>query len=795
MFSNYYKVAVRNFKNQNVYSVLNILGLTMGITFGLILILFVKNEFSYDRFHPDAGNLYRVVSDARIQNTSILAPNVPSPLGPYLSKGNPELEYVSRMFTLDKTLIVANGKSIYSNSMYAVDGNFLKMFGFKLVSGDIESALNEPNGIVLTRSEALKFWDNEDAVGKSLVIDNKVTLNVTGILENIPATTHFDFAALVSYNSFPDRRNSGNWVNFSDFLYIKTPPDMTDEDLHQRLNEVYSEYMLPYFESVNASCKFIVQPVTSIHLNSDLRGELKTNASANQVYIFLVLAVFLLVMAGINYVNIATARSATRTKEIGVRKTLGSYNGQIRNQFLVESLMFAFFSTLLSLVLVEFLTPYFNVLLNKSISLRELFDWKLLVVILSIILSLGVLGGLYPAVFISRFKPVEVLKGKMIYKPGGVRLRMVLVVFQFAVSIIMIISTWLISDQINYIRNKDLGFESRDLVVLDASFQKGRNRIGTFLTQTRSHASIESISSTAYIPASSDESFTTFMVSVNEGVKEQLFKTFHADRQFIPTLGLELITGNNFSTRGVMQRDEVIINQSLADRMGGGEDAIGRSLSYVDGQRFIHAKVVGVVNDFHSRSFHEEIKPLVILPRYNNTRLLIRLNSEQRDQSIQDLKQAWSESFPEVPMEIQYLEDEVEKLYTVDENTARIMPVFSMVSVFIAILGLFGLASFTIEYRRKEIGVRKISGANLRDIIWIVNANYIKLVLTATLAAWPISYLVISLWMKGFAYTTSINPMVFVYSVLTALITALATVSYHTWKAVNINPVNTLGQD
>ena len=762
------------------------------------MLIYILDEFSYDQFHENPAQLYRVVSDAKIRDTHFEVPATPAPLGPTIEQYYPQIIDFARVSRLERSMLFASNKHFYEDEIYAVDPSFLKMFNFSFLYGDPSTALATTGGIVLSEKTALKYFSSTDVVGQTLVLNDSIDMRIDGVLAKMPRNTHFAFDILIPYKAVISDEQAQTWGSFNDYTYLRLPDGVDNKTFTPVLQQLYMDKMADAFAMFNSSCDFRIQAVTDIHLKSALRGEFKPNGNLSYIQIFGAAAILLLLVAGINYTNLATARSSQRSKEVGVRKALGSYRSQLRVQFLIESLSIAFLAVFISLVLVDLLLPGFNVVTGKSFTLQDGFNLQLISVAFAIMLVIGILAGLYPAAILSSFQPQEVLKGVQFGASRKSTFRGLLVGFRFMVSIVMMIGTWLVFAQLKYLDNADLGFKKENLILVDLRSGNAIDQYEVLKNRLGQYPEILSVGGANGAPGEDDEILSSYRLETPSGMQEQLVKNFSADASFLNTIGATMVAGDPFPTHlGDEAFEGVIVNEAFVKSIGWTEP-VGMKVEYGindDLGALTQAKVTGVVADFHIMSLHEVIEPLLIHYREENGLMLVRLDPENLKAGIKLTANIWDKTVATSPFEYSFVDDTFEQKYETDRRKASVLASFSVLTIIVACLGLFGLSSYSAEQKRKEVGIRKISGASVASIAILFNKQYLRLALISTIVAWPLAYYAIDFWLQNFVYRIDIDFEAFLFAGLAAIGITLVTVSYHTIIAANSDPVNVINRD
>ena len=792
MIKNLLLVAVRNFKRDKGYGILNILGLTIGITFSLFLIFYIKDELSYDKYHKKADRIYRINSYAKEPDKDVMKWAItPFPMGPALKKDYPEVEEAVRFVGNGKTMYKNGDLRFYEDKIFYCDSNIFKVFTYNFIDGDPKTALVEPNSMVLTQSIAEKFFGkNQGIVGRSLQNDKGDVYKITGVIKDVPKNSHILFNILISISSLP--KDFGNsWGQFGFFNYVLLRPNVNAASFEKKLLPVYDKYLAPLFAQYNIKIHFGVQPITSIHLHSDMTNEPEELGSISYVYIFGAVALFMLVIACINYMNLTTARSARRAKEIGIRKVTGSSKIQLVAQFLVESTLTAFIALLLSIGLIALFLQTFNSLSGKSISFSSLLEPSTFFILLAIVFLVGLMGGSYPSFYLSQFNPVHVLKGSLSKSSSNVTLRRALVVVQFTISMIMLICTWVVYGQLKYLRNQDLGFNKEHVLSLAANANNDiRSKILAFKNDVQKYPGILSVSTAQTTPGGQFVNFNLFSVESENGFKDQGVDCYGIDEDFFKTLGMQIKKGRNFSGLSDTLRS-IIVNENMVKSFGW-NNPIGKKVKFPGDTTAFYFEVVGVVKDFNQKSLYNPISPLILFYRPNSNGIQIKLRSNNIPSTIAGIEKSWKTTFPDLPFSYTFLEQDFNSQYAADEKRGKIFSAFSILTILITCLGLLGLIAFTTAQRQKEISIRKVMGAGIRQIVPLMTTNFVLLVGISCLIAFPVAYLFMNNWLKIFPYNTGLTVQPFLLSAIVVLLITLLTVIFHTIKAAIANPVKSL---
>jgi putative ABC transport system permease protein len=790
MIKNLLLVALRNFKRDKWYSLLNILGLTIGITFSLFLIFYIKDELAYDRYHKKADRIYRINSYIKEPDKDMLKWAITQyPLGPQLKKDYPEVEESVRFVPNGRVMYKKGALRFYEDKVFYTDSNVFRMFTYDFIEGDPKTALLAPNTIVITQSVAEKYFGKQKALGQSLENTSGDIYKVTGVVKNVPKNSHFIFNVLISTSSLPNDFQS-SWGNFSFYTYVLLNQNTTAASFGKKLAPMYDKYMAAIFAQYKIKIHYGIQNITAIHLHSDMGNEPEELGSISYIYIFAAVAFFMLIIACINYMNLTTARSARRAKEIGIRKVTGSTKSQLVAQFLVESTLTALFALLLSIGFIALLLPYFNSLSGKFITFGSLLDPGTSLILLGIILFVGFVGGSYPAFYLSKFNPVTILKGSLSKSSSNVTLRRGLVVVQFTISMIMIICTWIVYGQLTYLRNRDLGFNKEQVLTVSAN---ANNDIGSKITSFRNEVrNLPGVAaaSTAESTPGRGISFNLFTVQTESGYLDKGVDVYGVDENYFNTLGIKMHEGRNFSGLPDTLRS-IIVNQQMVKEFGW-KTAIGKHVKFPGDTSGRYLEVVGVIKDFNQKSLYNPIAPLIMYYRNASGNFQLKLDAKNIPRTITSVENTWKKIFPDLPFEYTFLDQDFDSQYAADQKRGKIFTSFSILTVLITCLGLLGLIAFTTQQRQKEISIRKILGAGVGEIVPLITTNFIVLVGISCIVAFPVAYLFMSKWLDIFPYNTGLSVFPFIMSAIMVLVITLLTVIFHTMKAALTNPVESL---
>ena len=787
MWYSYFKIAWRNLFRQKAFSFINIFGLAIGMACSILILFWVQDELSYDRFHAHADQLYRITTSTPDIKAAVSA----APMGAALQAEMPEVKNTVRLSSSTNLFSVGERK-FEEKRVFFADATFLKLFSFPLRQGNPKTALQRPDGILITEAMAQKYFGKAEALGQIIRKDNQDNFTVTGILANVPANSHLqvDFILPISFIARTDRDLKENrWGNFNFYTYVQLHANaVSSPQAFQKLNQRVNQFFQKNYDKLKID--FQLQPVTSIHLHSDLLRGIPGNGSIQYVRIFSVVAFFIMAVAGINFMNLATARSARRAKEVGLRKVIGAQRSQLIGQFLGESLIISGLALLLAILLVGALLPAFNHLAAKNLTLN-LRDAQMLFSLLGLALITGLVSGSYPAIFLSGFQPVKVLKGAFKIGAGNVFFRNGLVVTQFVVSIVLLVGTAVVYKQLQYIQNKHLGFDKENLVYLPMTGELW-NKQQSLEIELKRNPLTSQFTTVSNLPTN----LTTGTINVQwEGkdpASQPVFPEMAVDENFISVFKMKLLSGRNFSAKLKSDTANYIVNETALRIMGMTEaTAIGKSLSFGG----VKGTIIGVVQDFNFKPMQHAIEPLVLYFRPWNSTVVVRTPPGNTEATIQALEKISRQLNPAFPFTYNFLDQDIANLYQSEQRMGHIFNVFAVLAIFISCLGLYGLSAFMAEQRTKEIGVRKVLGASVWDIVYLLSKNFTKLLVLAMVIAVPLAWWAMHSWLAGFAYRIGVNWMILLAACLTALLIAGLTVSYESVKAAVANPVKALRRE
>jgi len=797
MFMNYMKLTFRNIRRHKVYSLINIGGLAVGLACCFLIISYILYELSYDKYHTYSDRIYRIGMEAEISGSHLKAPRSGAPVAPALVADFPEVENAVRINLLERKPFRYDEKEFNEDRVYFGDNSIFDVFSFELLLGDKADALSAPFSIVLTERLARKYFGEENPVGKIISVGNDDQYTVTGVMRNVPRNSHFIFDGLCSFETLtvinPDRMSAWLPIDYCTYILLQENADYLA--LEAKFPAFINKYMGSLLEALGGRMEFFLQPLTDIHLHSHLEVELEGNSDIAYVYIFSAVAFLILLIACINFMNLATARAATRSREVGVRKALGAERSRLVNQFLGESIIYGLISVCLAFLIVITALPYISSVSGIDLQLDYGRNPWLPVTFVLFGLAAGAAAGIYPAFYLSSFEPAGSLKRTILTGRSKSGFRSVFVVTQFVISIALIIGTFIISGQLDYLKEKRLGFNKEQVVVLPLTDDTLFDSLPSLKKELMNYDNITGVSASSTVPGG----FLAGELVVPEGFSDdqsQIIRSIAIDHDFIPVMEIEIIEGRNFSPDfSGDPENSVLINQTAAERFGW-EDPVGKTIQLYRSEKLdvIHPQtVIGVVKDFHVESLYKKIEPLYIQyrPGYFKN-LSIRTKATNISATLAFIQSKIEDFAPGNLFDYFFLDASFDSQYRTEEKLNRIFSGFTSIAILIACIGLFGMASFITEMRTKEIGVRKVLGASTSEILLLLLKEFFKWVLIANVIAWPLAWYGMNKWLQNFAYHTEINPAIFVLSGLLSMAVAFLTVSYQTTRAARANPVDSL---
>ncbi len=799
MFKNYLKIALRNILKYKGYSFINIAGLAIGMMCCLLIMLYVNQELSYDRFHENTDRIYRVALEVNGPEGKQHWAQSMFPLAPAFKADYPEVEKIARiLYWSDDSFVITGGRKFFEERFVFADSELFDIFSFPVIKGKQINLLDDKSSTVITRSIAEKYFGENDPIGKVIQYDNRYDFKVAAVIEDIPVNSHFHFDLAAPISVVTKELigfDPGQWGGtFGTYTYALLPENMSPTELENKTKGFVTRHG---GERAGKRYGPFFQPLKDIHLHSHIDGEIETNNSVLNLVIISLIGIFILSIAGINFVNLSTARAARRTREVGIRKSLGAVRSQLMRQYIGESVVFSLLALVFALVMAELTLPYFSTLVGKTIAFSFTSDIGALLIVTAMAVVVGILSGIYPALFLSGKKIAAVLKGMKgneKHKRGPVVLRKILVTLQFSISIILVVGTMVILDQLDFFQRADLGFKKDYTVIIPLQDEEVRKKVETVTQEFKRQHGVMGVTACMKAPIGNTYMGTgAYPPGKDEGGRVDVTLNF-VDFDFIRQFGLRVIAGRNFSKQYPTDKtDAFVINETAVKRMGFASpaDALGKEVR--TGYYKRKGIVIGVTADFHIASLYENIQPLIMAYGVDElSTLAVKINSRNTRETITRLKETFLKFSQTYPFQFSFLDEQIDRLYTAEKQMSKIIGTFAIVAIFIACMGLFGMASFTAEQRRKEIGVRKVLGASVRGIVLMMSKEFTRWVLLANLIAWPAAYLVMNRWLQDFAYHTTPGVTVFVTAAVLTLVIAWLTVGYQSIKAALANPVESL---
>jgi putative ABC transport system permease protein len=799
MFLNYFKIALRNILRQKGYSFINIFGFAIGIAGCILIMLWVQNELSYDRFNQKSDRIYRLYGDLTLGGNFNSAPVVGAPVAPALKQVFPEIENTVRMSSFDAVTAKFGDKEFSEKNVFYADNSIFEIFTLPLVIGNPATALTTRYSIVLTEKTANKYFGKENPLNKTLRFSDGRDYTITGVMKDVPQSSHFTFDILCSYETWIFRNDdaSKSWGKMSQTAYILTNIGVNYKSLEKNLESVVEEKIGSKIKKLGATFRIGLQPLSKIHLFSNFEDDTAKTGNIMYVYLFSGVALFILLIACINFINLSTARYSNRALEVGLRKTLGASRNSLVYQFLGETILVTSMAVFIGYIFAATSLPLLQSLTGQEFGYTLLLQPVFLFGAILSILGIGILAGIYPAIFLSSFQPIKTLKGNLKKGAASSVFRRVLVVGQFSISIALVIGTLIIFEQLQYVKNKNLGFNKDQVLTLSYPSNSQNISASSFRQELTSVPGVINVGFSDYLPGTGFH-----MRDIRpEGRTEQegmLMQQLSVEPNLLPTLGIEIAKGRNFSPS--MQTDPleaVLINETTAKQLGW-DNPVGKSLfmseSGSDRQpNEIKKTIIGVIKDFHTLSLHKKIDRLVVFCNQSGFSVIaVKLSAGTISETVSKLRKKWESMFPDQPFNYTFLDESFDELYKSEEQMNKIFTSFSFVAILISCLGLFGLAAYMTEKRTKEVGIRKVMGASIPGILILLSKEFTTWVLIANVIAWPTAYYFMNKWLQTFAYHEDINLWIFVASGLIALLIAWITVSYQSLKIARTNPINSL---
>lgn len=805
MIKNYIITAFRNLSRKKFYSFLNIAGLAIGIAVCLLIMLWVTDELNYDKHLPNSDRIYRAVLELKLGDQQNKGAEQGAGVGRDVKENVPGVEEYTRVRLFGNYTVEYNDILFKEEHVGFVDSTFFTVFKLPFIEGDPEKALSKPNTVVLSESCARKYFGDENPVGKVVRLDNRSDYTVTGVIKDIPENTHFYFDVFGSLSTFKSSSDN-NWLSNQSYLtYFLIEEGYSKEDIEAGIHKIMGKYIGPesekylgltYAEFFDAGnfVDIYMQPVEDIHLYSEFPTGLNPIGDISYVYIFSAIALFILILACINFTNLSTARSANRAREVGLRKVLGSDRKRLILQFFIESLLLSFIAFFAAMLIASLLLPLFNEISGKSFAMQHMFTGGTWMILLAAFVITGLLAGTYPALFLSSFRPAAILRGEIARGAGSGRLRSVLVVFQFTITIVMIIATIVVFNQLDFIQSKKLGYD-KDKVLLVNDAWIVRQSMEPFKTRLLQHPGIENVSVSSYLPTPSQRRHDYWWPQSSPTKDNGMtVAEWHVDNEYLSTMGLTLVEGRDFDKAFAADSASIIVNEAFVKKFGI-KNPIGTVLnSYVKNNPPTVGSftIIGVIKNFHSENLKFEIAPLILKRGRSYGTVAIKYNTANVEGLVADVQEIWNEISEGQPFDYSFLDTEYNTTYKTEVRIGELLSLFAILTIVIGSLGLLGLTAFTAEQRRREIGIRKVLGVSASGVVMLLSKEFTKLILISFVLAVPVSYYLMSQWLEDFAYRTSLQPGSFLLAGAAALLIALLTVSYHAMKSALMNPVNAI---
>lgn len=803
MFKNYLKVTIRSFLNQKYYSIINTLGLSLGLSACILIFLYVQDELSYEHSFENHKDIYRLVQDFPMGDHLSQSASVPFPTKATMIEDFPDIEKAALIFrpsSWGNAVLLKQGEDeYYEDDLIFVEPEFLDIYQFNFLKGNPKDRLIEPNELILTETTSKKYFGDENPLGKVLNADGNIELKIVGVIEDLPHNTHLNFSMLCSFETFRSRANpalfQSQWVWVAAWLYFTVDNPEEAQKIQEQLPDFVTRH---YPQSLtDKGVSLHIQKADRVHLYSSRELEFETNGNIQHVYIFSSISILTLIIAIINFMNLATARSSKRGKEVGLRKAMGADKRMLVTQFVGEAMLTSFLAMLIAIFLIYNILPWYNDITGKDFSIRFIQNPILLFGAIGLFVFVGLASGSYPAFVLSSMRPTEVLKGKLANSNQSENLfRKSLVVSQFVVSIALIICIGIVYKQLNFVHTLDLGFNKEQVMLTDVNFNQ-QNNYGVFKNTLEAKTDILNVTQMAgSIPGQEELIEHAFIETAQPIEEQQWFSVFFAAHDFEKVLNLEFLQGHTFVPGNAVDSSGYIINEATAKALGwNADEIIGRSIRRInstDGSVLQEGLVIGLVKDYHYRSLYDPIKPLVISLARGGSKMCIKIKSNDLKKTVAMIEDEWKKHFEGTPLRYSFMDSDFDQLYAKEENLGKTIRYFSILAIFIACLGLLGLSSFSTESRKKEIGIRKVNGASTFELLSLLTKEFSRLILIAFVIAIPIAWYLGDLWLSDFAYKTNMGIGVFIIGGLSALVIAIITVSYHTIKAALSNPIKTL---
>jgi putative ABC transport system permease protein len=810
MLKNYIKVALRNLWKSKGFSAINIIGLAAGLGVCLLIVLYVLDEQSYDRYNVNANHIYRLDADLYFNNTGFYSASSPKPLAPTLLKDYPDFVQMVRLNNYGDVMVKKGNSWIQDHHSVYADSTFFEVFTVPMIAGNPATALKEPHSLVIDETTARKYFNSTDVIGKTMELEDHQVCKITGVIRDIPQQSHFHLSFIRPLRDNMNQNSDGEWLSNNYQSYVLAKPGVSRDALQNHLNQTTNTNLgrqlqqilhasLGDLEKQGSHFRYVLMPLTDIHLHSNKSADLEPNGNITYVYVFSFIAILILVIACVNFMNLSTARSANRAKEVGIRKVAGSTKSNLIFQFLTESVLLSLFSLILALGLALLLLPMFNTLAGKELHASTLFSGRILPILVLLVVVVGCLAGSYPAFYLSSFQPIKVLKGSISTGFKSSWLRSSLVVFQFFISISLIIGTLVIYRQLNFIRNREIGY-NRDQVLLIKNAYSAGDPVLTLRKQLKQIAGISNATLSGDMPSQGGSySQNGWFHDASLDAKSVVVLTnMYVDQDYVPTLGMTMVKGRNFDpTHFPTDSFGIVINEAAAQLLGWKEPLSQQlyrpSGSESSGKLSAQAyHVIGVIKDFNYNSMHEKVLPAIMNLSDSRGTLAIRFKGGNIPSLVHQVQTRWDAIAGGVPFAYTFMDNDFNKLYKAEEQTGQVFITFAVFAIAIACLGLFGLVTYAAEQRTKEIGIRKVLGANIGGIVALLSRDFVKLVLIASVIAFPVAWWAMNQWLQSFAYRIGVSWWIFVIAGLAAVLIALLTVTTQTIRAALANPVSSL---
>ena len=803
MFTNYLKICLRNLQRRKIFSIINIIGFSIGMAASLLIALWVADELSYDKYNANYDNVYRVERKLNFEGKIYNIPVVAAKFSPTLLADYPQIKKATRIYPQEVS-VQDYRKNYHNERVFFVDNSFFDIFSFPLLSGNTSTALSDPNQIVLTREAAQKYFGAKNPINQTLQIninDTLLTFKVSGIINDCPQNSHFHFSVLASFSSLEPLRREQFRTYISNYLYtyILVKDKATAKNLESRFPGFIKKYLAPEIIAVVGN-KFNIpeafqlklRPLSELHLHSNVAFDIEPQGNITVVYVFSGIALVILLMACFNFINLSTAIGGQRAREVGIRKTIGATKYNLVFQFTGESVLIVLFAFVLSLGIAEILLPVFNLLSQKTLTWLVFLQPSNLVYVIAFVFITGIVAGLYPAFYLAKFKPIEVLKGNRITENRRFSFRQILVVFQFIISVSLIIAMLTAFLQMRFFQEKKLGFDKENQMVIPIENNLITTHYETFRNLLLSNTDIENVTVSSNSLAKSDYSDSSFKGEISDDDLQSAF--MFTDSHFLECYKIKLIAGNNFTQSKAEINRAYILNETAVKKLGYKfpEQAVGKRFRALVGMPE-DGKIVGVVKDFHFRNLKKKIDAFILINNDENISFLtINISDRNKQQTVADIQRSWQKMFPDVVFNYYFLDDKYKEQYLAEYHIQNILISFSILAIFIACLGLFGLAAFSAQLKTKEIGIRKVHGASLINIIHLISKEFTILVLVAMVVAWPLAYYCLNRWLENFAYRIAMPYVVFIIASVLCFIVAFIAISFQAVKSANANPVESL---